>query len=335
MARALRIEFPGAYYHVMGRGNAQQRIFLDDIDRGEFLRLLALAARRYAFAYHAYALMPNHYHILLETAEGGLSRGLQLINGVYSQFFNYRYDRVGHVFQGRFKALLIDGNAYWLAVSRYIHQNPVKAGLVEKPWDYPWSSCRELLGLVEPASWLKTDQTLGYLVGSADPRLDYRRFLEACTQDDPWEDSVGQSFFGSKEFVHRMRQKSSGTVLQNNDFAYRDELIERPTPETVLDAVGRHLAGHASSRGPGWKNSVEKMTAIHMLREAAGLKIVEIAARFGMNAGAVTQALKRFRPIIANDPGLAQILSILERDLKLAASTQGPQPAGTAEFVRC
>lgn len=147
MARPLRLEFEGAYYHVMARGNERKPIFLEPRDYELFLRLLARAAARHGFVYHAYALMPNHYHILLETPRGELSRGLHDINTAYSRAFNDTYARVGHLFQGRFKALILDKNSYWKSVSRYIHQNPVKAGLAASPWEHPWTSCRQMLGL--------------------------------------------------------------------------------------------------------------------------------------------------------------------------------------------
>lgn len=320
MARALRIEFSGAYYHVMARGNERRRIFCDEADQAEFLRLLGLAARRHGFLFHAYALMPNHYHLLLETTVGGLSRGMHAINGLYGQYFNSRYGRAGHLFQGRFKALLVDKNAYWLAVSRYIHQNPVKAGLALYPWDYPWSSCRYLLGLVSPPSWLEIRQTLEYFAGAGDPCAQYRCFLEARQEEDPWDKAVGQTLLGSEVFVTAMRRKSYTQVVAGRGLAYKNALTARPSAEAVLELVGRHFADYRGLKRRCWRNPPEKMAAIHLLREVVGLGVGEIGCRYGMNAAAVTQALKRFGLRLSQDQRLAGMIMTLERESRLGCN---------------
>src|SRR4030042_5793823 len=129
MARPLRIEFPGAVYHVTSRGNARQTIFIDDEDRGGFLDLLSIVVERFNWICHAYCLMGNHYHLLIETPDGNLSKGMRELNGIYTQHFNRRHGRVGHVFQGRFKAILVEKDSYLLELCRYIVLNPVRAGI--------------------------------------------------------------------------------------------------------------------------------------------------------------------------------------------------------------
>jgi putative transposase len=140
MARPIRIEYPGAVYHVTARGNARMDIFVEDAARMGFLEILEDVIKRFNWLYHSYCLMGNHYHLLLETIDGNLSAGMRYINGVYTQYFNHRHDRVGHVFQGRFKAILVEKERYLLELCRYVVLNPVRAGMVKLPEEYGWSS---------------------------------------------------------------------------------------------------------------------------------------------------------------------------------------------------
>ena len=140
MARPLRIEYPGALYHVTARGNARQRIYNDSKDCQAFLDLLGKLSDRYHWLCHAYCLMTNHYHLLLETPEGNLAEGMRQLNGIYTQAFNRRHHKVGHVFQGRYHAILVDKDCYLLEVARYIVLNPVRAKMVKEAQAYLWSS---------------------------------------------------------------------------------------------------------------------------------------------------------------------------------------------------
>jgi putative transposase len=154
MSRPLRIQFPGAIYHITCRGNNKQDIFLREEDAELFLEIVAKAVIRYGIMIHAYCLMINHYHFLIETPQGNISEPMRYINQRYTQFFNKRYTRVGHVFQGRYKSRLIEKDAHLLEVSRYIVNNPVHAGLVKATGEYAWSSYRQTAGLATPEEWL-------------------------------------------------------------------------------------------------------------------------------------------------------------------------------------
>ena len=157
MARPLRIEFSGALYHVTARGNAQQDIYLTDDDRQEFLSLLQRACDRYHWLCHAYCLMTNHYHLLIETQTPTLSKGMKYLNGTYTQAFNRRHKRVGHVFQGRYKGILVEKDSYLLELSRYIVLNPVRAHMVRSAKDWPWSSYRATAGFAKAHPLLTKD----------------------------------------------------------------------------------------------------------------------------------------------------------------------------------
>ena len=160
MGRPLRIEYPGAFYHVTARGNEQREIYKSIADRERFLGYLASATERYGAAVHVWCLMTNHYHLLMETPEGNLSRIMRHINGAYTNYFNTKRRRAGHLFQGRYKAILVDRDAYALELSRYIHLNPIRAGMSQRPEEYVWSSYRNYAGQQVAPGWLRREGIL-------------------------------------------------------------------------------------------------------------------------------------------------------------------------------
>ena len=161
MARPLRIELPGALYHVTSRGDGREDIYLGDADRRAFLTLLGEVCERFNWWGHAYCLMTNHCHLLVETPDGNLSKGMRQLNGVYTQSTNRRHGLVGHLFQGRFKAILVERDAYLLALARYVVLNPLRAGMVPAAGDWAWSSYRAMVGQASAPAWLETDWLLG------------------------------------------------------------------------------------------------------------------------------------------------------------------------------
>ena len=179
MARPLRIEYPGAFYHVTSRGNEQKDVFKSQKDRERFLSYVESAVVRYGAVVHTWCLMSNHYHLLLETPSGNLSQIMRHINGAYTTYFNVKRKRAGHLFQGRYQAILVEADAYAVELSRYMHLNPVRAGMVAKPEHYQWSSYRSYIGQCTTPAWLKTDFILGYFGRKAsDANNSYRRFVE-------------------------------------------------------------------------------------------------------------------------------------------------------------
>ena len=208
MSRPLRIEFPGALYHVMARGNAREPIFHIDADREAFCAGLDRVCERFEWRLWAYCLMDNHYHLLVETLKPNLSRGMREVNGVYTQAFNRRHDRVGHVLQGRYKAVLVDKDSYLLELSRYIVLNPVRARLCRSPADWLWSSYLATLGEAGAPDALAVADTLALFssrVGAA--RRAYARFVaEGLNQLPPQEKQ--QLYLGDDAFVTRMAQKA-------------------------------------------------------------------------------------------------------------------------------
>lgn len=200
VARPLRVAFPGALYHVTSRGNAREAIFHCDADRRLFLGVLGDVVARYHWRCHAYCLMTNHYHLLLDTPRANLSLGMRQLNGLYTQRFNRGHNRVGHVFQGRFKGILVERESHLLELARYVVLNPVRAGLVDAAEGYRWSSLRATLGLSPAPSWL----TLDALVAPFGSRLRYLEFVrEGVGAASPWAALRG-SLLGSEGFAQRM-----------------------------------------------------------------------------------------------------------------------------------
>lgn len=215
MSRPLRIEFPGALYHLTARGDRQEPIFDDDGDRRALLDVLASALDRFDACCFAYCLMGNHYHFVLQTRRANLSRCMRHVNGVYSQRYNRRHAKVGHLFQGRFNAVLVDSDAYLLEVCRYVDLNPVRAGMVTFPQDWRWSSYRAHAGLVAPPAWLATEALQRCVAPHAARRIRgraYAAFVARGHHVRLWEDVlVGQIFLGDAAFAERMRARTIGT----------------------------------------------------------------------------------------------------------------------------
>jgi len=203
MTRPLRIEFAGALYHVTSRGNAQENIYRNDEDRVIYLEVLREACDRFNWVIHAYCLMSNHYHLLVETPDGNLSKGMRHLNGVYTQRFNRRHSRVGHVFQGRYKAILVQKESYLLELARYIVLNPVRAEMVRSAKDWPWSSYRQTAGLTEVERWLTVDWILSAFSSSKrDAVALYRTFVtEGRGEPKPWAELKNQIYLGEESFV--------------------------------------------------------------------------------------------------------------------------------------
>jgi len=203
MARPLRITYPGAVYHLTSRGNEKKPIFKNDRDRSAFLDILAQVNNRYHWLCHACCLMENHYHLVIETPDGNLSSGMRQLNGVYTQFFNQHHKRTGHLFQGRYKAILIQKDNHLLEVCRYVVLNPVRAGMVDHPKEWKWSSYRATAGLGKQPSWLTTDWVFGQF-GTRRERAEkeYRRFIRWGMDTEPiWEGVKGHLILGEDEFV--------------------------------------------------------------------------------------------------------------------------------------
>ncbi len=242
MARPLRIEFPGAIYHVTSRGNERKPVFLDDNDRVIFLEILTRCCNLFNWLCHAYCLMGNHYHIVIETSDGTLSKGMRHLNGVYTQKFNWIHHRVGHIFQGRFKAILIEKETHLLEACRYVVLNPVRAKMINKPEEWLWSSYTGTAGLATPATFLATGwvlQQFGEKPKDAERR--YRDFVkDGIDGVSIWDGVRSQILLGDDGFVDEFSDVTKGIealteVPKSQRFLNRPALEQLFTNEIVKD----------------------------------------------------------------------------------------------------
>jgi REP element-mobilizing transposase RayT len=241
MARPLRIEYPGALYHITTRGNARQDIFFGDRDHTLFLLVLADVVKEYQWTCYAYCLMPNHYHLLIETASPTLSAGMRQLNGIFTQAINRRHKKTGHLFQGRFKAILVQKDSHLLELCRYIVLNPVKAGIVQPPDAWRWSSYRATAGLDSTPDFLSTDWILAQFgLSRTKARRLYRQFVRSgITRESPWKDLKAGIVLGSPSFVDRIKdfmRNTSSEIPKQQRHAARPELaVLIPDPENATD----------------------------------------------------------------------------------------------------
>jgi len=212
MTRPLRLEFPGALYHVTSRGDRRNAIYQDDVDRSAWLEVLALVCKRHRCIIHCFCQMTNHYHLLVETVEENLSQAMRQLNGLYTQKYNRRHRLVGHLFQGRYKAILVQKESYLLELSRYIVLNPVRAKMVTSPLDWRWSSHRYFSGDDSPPAWLERDWLLGQFSGTHTTAISaYQAFvLAGVDKASPLIETRHQILLGDDDFVakHQQAQQS-------------------------------------------------------------------------------------------------------------------------------
>jgi len=205
MARPLRIDLAGGLYHVTSRGDHREAIYRDDQDRIDWLTVLGEVCDRFNWRCHPYCLMTNHYHFVVETPDANLSKGMRHLNGVYTQRTNRRHSLVGHLFQGRFKAILIERDAYLLELARYVVLNPVRARIVGAASDWLWSSYRAMIGQAHAPAWLETDWLLAQFGSERlSAQAGYAAFVARDVgQPDVWQGLRNQVFLGSDAFVKR------------------------------------------------------------------------------------------------------------------------------------
>lgn len=268
MGRALRIEYPGAFYHVTSRGNEKKDVFKNQKDREKFLSYLESAAERYGAAVHVYCLMNNHYHLLLETPEGNLSQIMRHINGAYTNYFNTKRKRAGHLFQGRYKAILVEKDAYALELSRYIHLNPVRAGMVKMPEDHRWTSYCSYIGLAGKPDWLRTAEQLGQFPGGEKERQkEYRRFVEdgiGGEGESPLSGVLGSVILGSHEFIAEIEEKHLVEKQTALDIPDLRRIACRWSVDEIIETVRESL---------GKENGLAKKLSIYLCHRYSGARL--------------------------------------------------------------
>ncbi|MEK6581810.1 MAG: transposase [Nitrospirota bacterium] len=280
MARPLRIEYDGAVYHVTSRGNERKNIFKDDEDRSLFLDTIKKVNEKHNWLCHAYCLMNNHYHLVIETPDGNLSKGMRQLNGVYTQAFNKRHDRVGHIFQGRYKAILVSKESHLLETCRYVVLNPVRAKATGTPEEWKWSSYRSTAGLEKPHPCLTIDWILGQFStkrGFAGKK--YREFVKAGIGESTiWTSVKGQIILGKEDFVEKFidyvrKHEEIKEIPRSQRYVNRPALAQLFKADTMKNKLKRNK----------------------MIREAViryGYNQNEISDHLGMHYSTISRLLK-------------------------------------------
>jgi len=298
MARPLRIEFAGALYHVISRGNERRGIVRDDADRRMRVDWLRRTVEIYGWRLHAFVLMTNHDHLFVETPGANLSAGMQHYNGSYTGYFNRRHRRAGHLFQGRFKGHLIEEEGYFLEVSRYIHLNPVRAGVVDRPADWPWGSCPGYVRASRKLPWITYGRVLGEFgrTGSQS-RRSYGRFLRAALDAEPaspFDRAVRGLLLGSGGFVDRVRRllDEKPEDPEVPDLAH---LRSRPTIGAIVAAVAEQFQVDPADWARGRRsNDAGRAVAAYLARRRFGYPARAVAAALGYrDHGGVGGAVRR------------------------------------------
>jgi len=277
MTRPLRIEFEGAVYHITSRGNAKQAIFLDEKDFAGFLRVLCYVVKRYHFILHTFCLMNNHYHLLIETPYGNLSRGMRQLNGLHTQRFNQRHKRVGHLLQGRYKAILVDKDNYLLELCRYVVLNPVRAKIVKDPKDWEWSAYQATTGH-KGIPCLTTDWILAQF-GKEQKAASrgYQAFvLSGIKAESPLKAIKGQLFLGQENFIDEIKHLIRGKE-NLKEIPRKQRYVTRPPLNEIIK----------------YKDKKSKDQAMYKAHLQYGYTLKDIAEYIGVHYTTVSRVIKR------------------------------------------
>ena len=320
MARPLRIEFPEAIYHATSRGNARNAIVADDADREKWLALLAKTVERQHWRVFAFALLDNHFHLFLQTPEPNLSAGMHDLCGTYAGYFNHRHDRSGHVFQGRFRAVLVEGQGHWLELSRYVHLNPVRAGLVRRPEDWRWSSYRGYHLASRCLPWVDYQRVLEEF-GRDGPaaRRAFRAFMEeglGRKLDSPLAKAVAGIVLGSEAFVARVRVLLAPRP-DDTELPPLSRLRAAPRIEVISCAVAERFGCDAATWRPGRRtDDLSRAIAAYLARRLTREPLRAIAAALGYRrASSITVACQRVERALSN-PRLRRDVAALARAIE-------------------
>ena len=292
MARPLRIEYPGAYYHVVNRGNNQEKIYQNDRDKEKFIEYLEKASERYSIIIHTYCLMSNHYHLIVETPEPNLSVTMQWINVSYATYFNRKRKRHGHLFQGRYKAILIDADEYLTHLSRYIHLNPVRAKIASSPLVYRWSSYRAFIDKQKAPKFLET----GFLLSNFgrnenEAKRKYKNFVEHIDIkkiENPNNYITEGFILGNADFIHWVKETFLSERQEEKEIPQLKKLKPKAKPDRIVRAVCQEFnCNSAQITIKGRKKNKAREVAIYLARKMSGLSGKDLGMYFGGVSGAL------------------------------------------------
>jgi REP element-mobilizing transposase RayT len=299
MARPCRLQGENCFYHITSRGDNRKKIFISNYDFKQFLEYLLIAKAKYRFNLYAYCLMPNHYHLLIETLQPNLSKIMQYINTSYTVYYNTKRNKVGHLFQGRFKSIMIDEDEYFLELTRYIHLNPVKAKMVETPENYKWSSYG---GYLKPKHNKYIDYPeLNHYLGMKPSA--YKEFVLSSMnkRDILFNNVYAGSFLGGRDFVKNKIAKFKPEI-ESGDFAHKRKLKPEIGLEDIINRISK-IFNEDISKIVAKKNSRSdtRKIAIYAARRITGLTNKEIGSYFNVSDSAVGKAEKKILCLLKQD----------------------------------
>jgi len=317
MTRPLRIQYPGALYHVTCRGNEQKEIYQDDADRRRFLQILRQSLQIYTVKLYSYVLMSNHFHLLLETPLGDLGEFMRHFNITYTSYYNRRHQRGGHLYQGRYRSILVEKDSYLSALSRYIHLNPVRIKTMEKAplekkiehlLQYPWSSLPGYLSQGKRQPFIDYARILGEYGGA---RREYKKTLlaEIGQGTEIKGRIIGQSILGGEAFVAWVKEKFLGGAKDRERPSVK-EIHRYRSQGDILQAIQRET-GKDIEAIRAEKGELRRIV-MDLLYRAGGLKGPEIGRIFGLDYGSVSQERKRLREKLRKDRRLQSLMSRIE-----------------------
>ncbi len=315
MPRKPRLHYPGAVYHVILRGNSGQDVFFDAGDRTRFFLLLQESVERFEYRIHAFCLMTTHLHLAIQVGDVPLSRIMQNIGFRYTQFINRKYERAGHLFQGRYKALMIDADSYLLELIRYIHLNPVRAGMVRRPEEYPWSSHSSYLEAAPRPPWLTADWALAQFAGQAGPAAErFKRFVNDGLGEGHRDDFHRGSFEG--------RALGDDTFIEQALLQAKEKRDADITLNQIIESVCfTYQLNTTDLRSPGKAQPAAEARAVaaFVVRNAASLSLSELAGFLDRDLSGLSQAALRIERRAGTDDSLRRKLDRVSEKLRISA----------------
>jgi len=318
MARPLRIEYEGALYHVTARGNERKKIYFTKADHEKFKQCIAEAEKKYGILLHCYVLMSNHYHLIIETPEANLSKAMHYINGSYTTYINIKRNRSGHLFQGRYKAIVVDKDNYLLELSKYIHLNPVRAGIVKKPEDYAYSSYKSYISRNNDN--IISQNLILEMVSrkEGDAKKRYKRFVESAIGEElenPLKNVYGGVILGGESFIKDVLKKLKMDYLQKEEVSHRRALTGALRVEDILETISKHFKVSKNEiLGANFREL--KKLSIYMIKKHTGMTNRLVGELFGgISYSAVAKAYQRFLDQLEKDRSIRRKIAEIEKRL--------------------
>jgi REP element-mobilizing transposase RayT len=322
MARAWRIEYEGALYHVLSRGNEQRAIVIDNEDRRLFLDTMAQMAQRFELDIFAYVLMDNHYHLLFRTRRANLSKSMQWFGATYTSRFNVKHNRSGHLFQGRFKNMLVENDAYLLQLSHYIHRNPLRAGMVRRLASYEWSSYRAYAYGKHIPKWLNTDMILWHFTNVKNPHRSYREDAQKYAKEEQhmWEDLRHGIFLGTNQFTEDIKRQYLGG-RPHQEMPSQKQLDKNADAEALClhaaEMLSCNLEQLRKSKRICKADKADRDLLIYLLWRSGQLTNQQIGEKFGITYSAVSQRVSIFNEVLRKNRALQKKFDQIRSQIKI------------------